>query len=86
MRKFCLIKSIIIQTEKLVKCLRTASLGTKIPHTTLVFDLLATQIKMTFLTLTMYTLMPHKSWTRMSLGILDSHTKIALLKTSPLKT
>ena len=37
-------------------------------------DLLAVRIEILFKKLTMYTSMPHKSWTSMERGILDSHT------------
>ena len=50
------------------------SLGARIPHSVLVCDLLAIEIETLFLKLVIYTSMPHKSWTRMECGILDSHT------------
>ena len=81
MRKFCLFDlkilfpfTFIILTQKLGKCLYEKCLGARIPHSILVYNLLAIEIKILFLKLTMSTSMPLESWTRMELGIFDSHT------------
>ena len=74
MRKFCLVVSLILMTQKLGKCCLRACLGTKIPHSILVHDLPSIEIGIQHLKLAMQTSMLHKSWTRMECGILDSHT------------
>ena len=56
------------------KCRKGACLGARIPHSILVHNFLTIEVKILFLTLMMKTLMPHKQWTRMQLGIFDSHT------------
>ena len=74
MRKFCLVKSFIIWTKKFGECLQEECLGTTIPHSILVYKLLAIEIKTLFLKLKMRTSMQHESWTRMERGIFDSHS------------
>ena len=44
-----------------------------IPNSILVHSVLAIEIKILFPELIMEILIPHKSWTRMERGILDSH-------------
>ena len=56
------------------KCLKGACLGTKIPNTILVHNLLTIEVKVLFLKLTILTSMPHKSWARMERGIFYSYT------------
>ena len=53
------------------------NLGKRIPHSVLAHDLLVIENETLFLKLVMYTPMPHKSWTRMEHGIVDSHTNLS---------
>ena len=56
------------------KMLERHVLGTTVPHSILVHNLLSIEIRIQHLKLAMQTSMPHKSWTRMECGILDSLT------------
>ena len=58
------------------KCWKRVCLGTKIPHSILVNNLLTIEIRSLFLKLTRQRSMSHKSWNRMECGILDSHTNL----------
>ena len=74
MRKVCLVKKFIIDTQKLGKSWKGAYLGTRIPHSILVQNLLPIEIKILFPKLAMRISVPHKLWTTIERGIIDSHT------------
>ena len=51
-KAFCLVISLIFMTQKLENCLQGAYMGTRIPRSILVRDLLATVLKIQFRKLT----------------------------------